>query len=52
MFLAQPLILLDRYGIVRYIQIVPEDTNLTDMEKKFDKARKLCRNNKNRTGGE
>ena len=41
MFLTQPLILLDRYGIVRYIQIVPEVTKLTDMEKTFDKARKL-----------
>jgi len=39
--LARSVILVDRQGMVRYIQIVPEISNLPDMEKAFDEARKL-----------
>jgi thiol peroxidase len=39
--LARSIILVDRQGIVRYIQVVPEMTNLPDMERAFDKAREL-----------
>lgn len=39
--LARSVILLDRDGVVRYIQVVPEITNLPDMEKAFDRAQEL-----------
>jgi thiol peroxidase len=39
--LARSVILIDRQGMVRYIQIVPEITNLPDMEKAFDRAQEL-----------
>ena len=39
--LARSVILVDRHGVVRYIQIVPEITNLPDMEKAFDRAQEL-----------
>ena len=36
--LARSVILVDKKGIVRYIQVVPEITNLPDMEAAFEKA--------------
>jgi len=39
--LARSVILVDRHGVVRYIQIVPEITNLPDMEKAFDRVQEL-----------
>jgi thiol peroxidase len=33
----------DRKGIIRYIQVVPEITRLPDMEKAFQKAMELNR---------
>ncbi|MCB2182667.1 MAG: thiol peroxidase [Desulfobulbaceae bacterium] len=42
MLLARAVILVDKEGIVQYIQVVPEITNLPDMEKAFDKAVSLA----------
>jgi thiol peroxidase len=39
--LARAIILVDKEGVVRYIQVVPEITNLPDMEKAFDRAIEL-----------
>lgn len=39
--LARSVILVDGHGVVRYVQIVPEITNLPDMEKAFDRAQEL-----------
>ena len=39
--LARSVILVDRQGIVRYIQVVPEVSNLPDMEKAFNIAQEL-----------
>ncbi len=39
--LARSVILVDKRGVVRYIQVVPEVSNLPDMEKAFDLAQKL-----------
>jgi thiol peroxidase len=39
--LARAVILVDKEGVVRYIQVVPEITNLPDMEKAFDQAIEL-----------
>ncbi len=39
--LARTVILVDRHGIVRYIQVVPEVSNLPDMEKAYDIAQEL-----------
>jgi thiol peroxidase len=36
--LARAVILVDKEGLVRYIQVVPEITNLPDMETAFDRA--------------
>lgn len=36
--LARSIIIADRQGVVRYIQVVPELSNLPDMEKAFAKA--------------
>ena len=36
--LARTIILVDKTGIVRYIQVVPEITHIPDMEKAFDVA--------------
>lgn len=41
MLLARSVILVDREGIVRYIQVVPELTHLPDMEVAFTKAEAL-----------
>ena len=39
--LARSVVLVDKQGIVRYIQVVPEITHLPDMERAFAKAREL-----------
>jgi thiol peroxidase len=36
--LARSILLVDKKGIVRYIQVVPELTHLPDMEKAFERA--------------
>ena len=41
--LARSIIIVDRSGIVRYIQVVPEQTHLPDMEKAFAFAEGLAR---------
>ena len=41
MLLSRSVILVDREGKVRYIQVVPEITHLPDMEKAFQKAEEL-----------
>ena len=41
-FLARSIIIVDRQGIVRYIQVVPEETNLPDMDAAFAKATELA----------
>ena len=39
--LARSVILVDKQGLVRYIQVVPEVSNLPDMQKAFDIAQEL-----------
>ena len=39
--LARSVILVDKQGIVRYIQVVPDVTHLPDMERAFTKAMEL-----------
>lgn len=41
--LARSVIIVDREGKVRYIQVVPEMTHLPDMERAFQKAGELVR---------
>jgi len=41
MLLARSVVLVDKKGIIRYIQVVPEITRLPDMEKAFQKAVEL-----------
>ena len=41
--LARSVILVDKDGVVRYIQVVPDVTHLPDMEEAFDKASELAR---------
>jgi len=41
MLLARSVIVVDKQGIVRYIQIVPELSHLPDMERAFREATKL-----------
>jgi thiol peroxidase len=43
MLLARSIVLVDKKGIIRYIQVVPEITRLPDMEKAFQKAMELNR---------
>jgi thiol peroxidase len=43
MLLSRSVILVDREGKVRYIQVVPDITHLPDMEKAFQKAEELER---------
>jgi thiol peroxidase len=40
--LARSVIILEKEGIVRYIQVVPEITHLPDMEEAFSKAHSLA----------
>jgi thiol peroxidase len=42
MLLSRAVVLVDREGIVRYIQVVPDITHLPDMEKAFQKAMELA----------
>jgi thiol peroxidase len=42
MLLARSVVLVDRAGIIRYIQVVPEITHLPEMETAFDKALELA----------
>jgi len=41
--LARSVILVDREGVVRYIQVVPEISNLPDMDAAFEKASALAK---------
>jgi thiol peroxidase len=41
--LARSVILVDKHGIVRYIQVVPEMTHLPSMEGAFEKAIQLLK---------
>ncbi len=41
--LARSVIIVDKQGIVRYIQVVPDITHLPDMEKAFSKAVELAK---------
>ena len=43
MLLARSVILVDKRGIVRYIQVVPEISHLPDMDKAFEKAIELTK---------
>jgi thiol peroxidase len=43
MLLARSVVLVDKRGIVRYIQVVPEMTHLPDMDKAFEKAIELAK---------
>jgi thiol peroxidase len=43
MLLARSVIIVDKKGIVQYIQVVPELTHLPDMEKAFAKAIELSK---------
>ena len=43
MLLARSVIIVDKEGIVRYIQVVPEMSHLPDMEKAFEKATELAK---------
>jgi thiol peroxidase len=43
MLLARSVVLVDKKGTIRYIQVVPEITRLPDMEKAFQKAMELNR---------
>ena len=43
MLFARSVIVADRKGIVRYIQVVPEMTHLPDMDKAFEKANELAK---------
>jgi thiol peroxidase len=43
MLLSRSVVLVDRKGIVRYIQVVPDITHLPDMEKAFQKAAELSK---------
>lgn len=43
MLFARSVIVVDRTGIVRYIQVVPEMTHLPHMDKAFEKAAELAK---------
>jgi thiol peroxidase len=43
MLLARSVILVDKQGIVRYVQVVPEMTHLPDMDKAFERAIELAK---------
>jgi thiol peroxidase len=42
MLLARSVVIVDKKGIVQYIQVVPEMTHLPDMERAFEKAMELA----------
>ena len=41
MLLSRSVILVDKEGKVRYIQVVPDITHLPDMERAFEKGEEL-----------
>jgi thiol peroxidase len=41
-FLARAVVLVDKRGIVRYIQVVPEMSHLPDMQRAFAEAARLA----------
>jgi thiol peroxidase len=43
MLFARSVIIVDKQGIVRYIQVVPDMGHLPDMDKAFEKANELAR---------
>jgi len=43
MLFARSVIIVDRKGVVRYIQVVPEMTHLPDMDKAFEKSIELAK---------
>jgi len=43
MLLARSVVIVDKEGVVRYIQVVPEMSHLPDMEKAFEKAMDLAK---------
>lgn len=43
MLLARSIVIVDKKGIIRYIQVVPEMSHLPDMEKAFDMAMELAK---------
>ena len=43
MLLARSVVIVDKEGTVRYIQVVPEMSHLPDMEKAFEKAIELAK---------
>jgi thiol peroxidase len=43
MLLARSVVLVDKKGVVRYIQVVPEITHLPDMARAFQKAIELTK---------
>jgi len=43
MLLARSILVVDREGKIRYIQVVPELSHLPDMESAFQKAEELAR---------
>jgi len=43
MLLARSVVIVDKKGIVQYIQVVPEMTHLPDMDKAFEKAMELAK---------
>ena len=43
MLLSRSVVLVDRKGIVRYIQVVPDITHLPDMDRAFQKAAELSK---------
>jgi len=43
MLLARSVVLVDKKGIVRYIQVVPETSHLPDLDKAFEKATELAK---------
>lgn len=42
MLLARAVVIVDQQGLVRYIQVVPEITELPDMQRAFDRAEALA----------
>jgi thiol peroxidase len=43
MLFARSVIVVDKKGIVRYVQVVPEMTHLPDMDKAFEKSIELAK---------
>ena len=43
MLLTRSVVLVDKKGVIRYIQVVPEITRLPDMERAFQKAAELAK---------